>query len=234
MTSPEHPGSGHRARLLDRFCQGGLQSLSNYEIIELLLSCVISRKDLKPIAKALLTQYKTVSAVLSATQGELEKCAGIGPRAASLLVFIRESMAYCLAERVTENSVVTHRNDVEAYLKFHLGNRSDEFVAALFLDNANRIKKVAILEEGTVNQCAVFPRKVIEEALCYKASGFILAHNHPGGAKTASEADWQITRKLYAIGSLMDLRLLDHIIITRNETISLREDPRWGTLSVDI
>jgi DNA repair protein RadC len=80
---------------------------------------------------------------------------------------------------------------------------------------------------GTVNQCVVYPRVVIEKALQHGASSILMAHNHPGGSAYASESDWQITGRLYAAGKSLDISLLDHIIIVRDKVISLRDQARW-------
>jgi DNA repair protein RadC len=225
--SAENPNAGHRGRLLERFSASGLSALSDHEKIELLLSFVLPRRDLKPIAKNLLAVFSNVSGVLNAPAADLMAVAGVGDRAANLFVLFREMMSYCLKEKYSRKSMLTHRGDVEEYLRFHFGFRRDEYVAALFLDNAHHVIASETIAEGTVNQCAVYPRKIIEQSLKHHASYVILAHNHPGGGKTASEEDWAITRRLFQIGKLLDIPLLDHIIITDETTISLRDLAAW-------
>jgi DNA repair protein RadC len=225
--SPENPNAGHRGRLLKRFSENGLSALSDHEKIELLLSFVLPRRDLKPIAKKLLTVFSSVNGVLNAPAADLTAVAGIGSRAAHLFVLFREMMAYCLKEKYSRKSMLTHRGDVEEYLRFRFGHERDEYVAALFLDNAHHVVASETMAKGTVNQCAVYPREVVERALANHAAYIILAHNHPGGGKTASEEDWAITRRLLQIGKLLDIPLLDHIIITDETTISLRDLQAW-------
>lgn len=218
---------GHRQRLMQRFEKTGLSGLHNYEIIELILSFTIPRKDIKPVAKELIAQYKTVSALLNAKPEELTQFNGIGLKSAYFLSLFREVTAYCLCEKYEKKSVISCRKDVEDYLRFHFGMRKDEFVAALFMDNSNRVIITEEIVEGTVNQCVIYPRVIIEKALRYGASYLIIAHNHPGGTIQASEADWQITERLYTVGKILDITLLDHIIIVRDAVISLKDHARW-------
>ena len=218
---------GHRKRLLNRFKHSGLNSLQDYEIVELILTFVISRKDTKPVAKDLLSHYKTISAILNADFKELEQFNGIGSKSALFLALIREVIAYCLCEKYEQKSLISHRKDVEEYLRFHFGLRKDEYIAVIFLDNGNRIITTEELSAGTVNQCVVYPRTVMEKALRYGSSSIIMAHNHPGGSSNISEADWNITEKIHTVGKILNIFLLDHILILNNKTISLRELQRW-------
>jgi len=227
QNSIEPAHAGHRGRLLERFMNNGLCALHPHEILELLLTFTIPRRDTKPIARALLAKYRTVSSVMNASAEEMRNVDGIGERSASLFTLIRELISFCLKEKYESQSIISHRKDVEEYLRFSFGQRRDEYVASIFLDNANHILKTDIIAEGTVNQCAVYPRTIVEKALRCGAASIILAHNHPGGGLNPSEPDWIITERLIAIGKLLEIPLLDHIIIASQKVISLRELPRW-------
>ena len=218
---------GHRNRLLDRFAKSGLSGMHDYEIVELILTFVIPRKDTKPVAKDLIKHYKTVSAIIKADSEELMQFKGVGQKSALFLSLLKEVMAYCLCEKYEKQSVISRRKDVENYLRFHFGMRKDEYVAVLFLDNSNHIMATEEITEGTVNQCVVYPRVIIEKALKHGASAVILAHNHPGGCANASESDWQITERLYSAAKILEITLLDHIIILPNKVISLKDQSRW-------
>lgn len=220
---------GHRKRLLDRYIQNGLSSLHPHEILELYLTYSIPRHDTKPIARELLRRYNSINEIINAPIDELTEIKGLGSRSAALFPLIRDIIAYCLKERFEKQEAMTNMRHVEEYLKFCFGQRKDEYVVALFLDNANRVLKTKIVAEGTVNQCALYPRLIIEQALHFKATSFILAHNHPGGALKPSEPDWIITERLFTIGKLLEIPLLDHIIITKESVVSLRDFPRWPT-----
>lgn len=219
--------TGHRARLLERFVNNDLSALHPHEIIELLLTFTIARRDTKPLARALLDKFKTVTSVINASKDELTAIDGIGERSASHFMLIRELIGFCLKDRYEHQSVISHRKDVEEYLRFCFGQSRDEYVASIFLDNANHVLKTDIIAEGTVNQCAVYPRTIIDKALRCGAASIILAHNHPGGSTNPSEQDWVITERLIAIGKLLEIPVLDHIIIASQKVVSLRDLPRW-------
>jgi DNA repair protein RadC len=116
---------------------------------------------------------------------------------------------------------------VENYLRINFGFRKDEYVAALFLNSANKVIETEIIATGTVNQCMLSPRMIIEKALRYGAAAIIIAHNHPGGTTTPSEQDWQITEKLFTICKMLEVPLLDHILVVSEKVVSLRELSRW-------
>jgi DNA repair protein RadC len=223
----ENPHLGHRERLLIRFAQNGISSLADYEILELLLSYAIPRKDTKPIAKELISHFKSINAVLNAELSELKNIKGLGTRSCMLFHLIRDIISYCLKERYKNQPLIKHRKDVEEYLKFYFGHRTQEYVAAIFLNAGQHIISTQIITEGTVTQCAIYPRSIIEKAILCKAASIIIAHNHPGGSSTPSDADWNITERLAKIGKLLEIPLLDHIIVTRDRVVSLRDFPRW-------
>ncbi len=218
---------GHRKRLLDRFAENGLGALHLHEIVELILTFTIQRRDTKPLARELVRRYRSLSALLNTDTGELVTVPGMGKRSAAHFLLIREIMAYCLKEKYERKSLITHRHDVEEYLRFHFGGRRDEYVAALFLGNRNQVLETGIIAEGTVNQCAVYPRMIVEKALRYGAASIIIAHNHPGGGLKPSEADWTLTERIFMICKLLDIPLLDHLIISQQQVVSLKELPRW-------
>jgi DNA repair protein RadC len=223
---------GHRKRLLERFERSSLASLHLHEIIELILTYTIPRRDTKSMAHELVRRYKSLGALLNAPREEIVEVAGIGNRSAAFFMLIREIIGYSLREKYEQQSLITHRGDVEEYLRFYFGHLREEFVAALYLGNRNQVIETRIIAEGTVNQCVVYPRMVMENALRVKATSIIIAHNHPGGGHAASEADWLLTERLFTICKLMEIPLMDHLIISRYGVVSLKELTRWPALRV--
>ncbi len=218
---------GHRERLLERYAKGELNALQDYEILELLLTMIIPRRDTKPMAKQLLARFKTISAVLAADPRELQEIDGIGERAATLLRFIRDTGSFCLKESFSGKSFVTSQEDVEEYLRFHYAHLREEYAVALYLDNRNRVIHTEILAEGTVDHCTIYPRKIFDKAFRLGGAGVLLAHNHPGGSTSPSEADWNITARLFQAGKLLDIQLVDHIIVADGKIVSLRTLNQW-------
>jgi DNA repair protein RadC len=228
LPPPAATGScGHRSRLLEKYAERGLSAFSDYEVLEFLLTFALPRIDTKPLAKTLLSRYGTVNAVINAPLDELCGIKGLGRRSAVLLALVKDVIAYSLKERIADKPIITQRSDVENYLRSDLGELRDERVIALYLDNGNRVLGTETVAEGTVNRCVIFPRKVMEGAMKRSAASFILVHNHPGGTATASEEDWKTTERIYNAGKQIDIPMLDHIIISKDKAVSLREFKRW-------
>jgi DNA repair protein RadC len=132
-------------------------------------------------------------------------------------------------ERTNFNRIkISNRTDVRDFCRQYLSSIPLENVCIVGLDNGNQIIGYDIIE-GTTNQCPVMPSMIFRFLFCSAASSFIIAHNHPGNSLRASEADWEITGRLQKIGKLLDIPLLDHLIITENDCVSLRESGRWNS-----
>lgn len=218
---------GHRSRLRERFARGGIDALHDYEVLELLLTYVIARRDTKAIARRMLKELGSLNAVLSAPAERLAAIEGAGEASANLIRFVHAVASRGLREDVDSRPVITDRTSVEKFLRFEIGSRTQEHVAVLYLDSGGKVISAETVSTGTVNQCVIYPREIIAHALRAGASSMIIAHNHPAGIMQPSEADWDITRRMFDICRLLDLPLVDHVIVGRNRTLSLRELPRW-------
>jgi DNA repair protein RadC len=131
-------------------------------------------------------------------------------------------------ERTNLNRIrITHRGDVADFCRQYLSSLPVENVCIIALDNGNNIIGYEALE-GATNQCAVYPTNVFRFLLSSAAASFIISHNHPGGTSRPSESDWILTERLKKAGALLELPLLDHLIITETDCISLKDSSRWN------
>ena len=112
---------------------------------------------------------------------------------------------------------------VSQYLRLHLGPRPHEVFAVLFLDSQHRLLALEELFRGTLAQTSVYPREVVLRALHHHAAAVVLAHNHPSGEARPSRADEALTQSLKAALALVDVRVLDHFIVTREQAASMAE-----------
>ncbi len=215
---------GHRKRLRQRFLQGGIQALKDYEALELLLTYALPRRDTKPISKALIERFGSLRGVFEAEPEELLQVDGIGERTATFLKIIPALFELSLKEDILNKPVFNSPDRVVDYLKVSMGGAADEQFRVLFVDNQNRLIKEVTISEGTVDQAHVYPRKVLEKALNHRASGMILVHNHPGGKPTPSKADISLTNKLRELSTELNIRLLDHLVITRSGYFSFNQE----------
>lgn len=204
---------GHRARLRARYRQSGEAALQDYELLELLLTYAIPRRDTKLLAKKLLERFGTLARVLEAEPAALEEVEGIGPQAATLISLVRPLAARFLKTTTSPQTTLRSTADAAAYFQARLKGQPDEEVHVAFVNAKNAVTGMECLQRGTVDQSAVYVRKVIERALAHKASGFILAHNHPSGDPTPSAHDRELTRAVKAAAAAVGVRFLDHLII---------------------
>ena len=214
---------GHRQRLREKFLNGGVDSLNDYEIIELLLTFAIPRKDTKPIAKELLRRFKTFQGVLEAPYEELMEVKGVGEQAAFIIKFFLEAPTYYLRSKITKKEYLNSARDVLRYLEVSMRSLKHEIFKVIFLNAKNEIIETETLHEGTLNQSIVYPRKIMEKALKYNASSLIFVHNHPSGNARPSPQDREITRNLVFAARMMDMDVYDHIIIGHNDYYSFAE-----------
>ena len=220
----ETDGEGHRRRLRERFEKSGFDGFHDHEALELLLTYVIPRKDVKPLSKELLRVFKSFSAVLDAPAQELRRVEGIGDRAAVLLSIIPRLSAYYQQDRFARTTVFRSTSDAVNTLSALLATERNEFFYVLALNSSNALIATEKIQQGTVNRTAVFPRLVVEAGLRHRAVGLILAHNHPGGDPTPSDADRRLTQKLKKILSELDILVHDHIIIAGPNYYSFAEN----------
>ena len=219
---PENP-AGHRQRLRQKFHQAGAAGLHDYEVLELLLTHALARRDVKPLAKNLLSRFHSLAGVMDASLDELRQTPGTGLSTALLIKLVKEMGVLYLAEGMRKKDILSSPRLVAQFAAVKLAGLPHEAFMAVFLNIQNEILHHEVLFEGTVDQVAVYPRRVIETALRHHAAAFVLTHNHPSGHTQPSEEDKRLTWALRDTGRALDLRLLDHLIVGKNGYFSFRE-----------
>ena len=221
---PEKPHyHGHRQRLRGRFLKGGAAALQDYELLELLLTYARPRADVKPLAKALLNHFGSFTRVLDVPPEALMEVAGLKESSATLIRLVKACAEHYLKEDVLHRPQIKSLSALVDYCRTSMGGLADEQFRVIFLNSKNEIIAEEIVQEGTVNQTVVYPRKVLELALKHKATGLILVHNHPSGNLTPSAADQELTRSLVKASRALNLTVHDHLIISRTGYFSLAE-----------
>jgi len=205
---------GHRARLRKKFLNSGLTALHDYEALEMLLTFVIPRRDVKPIAKALLLQFKELHAVFDASTEELQKVKGIGENTAVLFVFLRELCNTYLESKAFGTDFVHSPASVIDYARMKVGGEQNEFFMVLYLNTKNHVIDYDC-QEGTINRAAVYPRNILRRCLDIHAAAIILVHNHPSGLCEPSPADQRLTASIKKVVDTVEIKLLDHIIVSK-------------------
>jgi DNA repair protein RadC len=204
---------GHRARLRARYRSVGDTGLADHELLELLLTYAIPRRDTKEVAKRLLARFGSISGVLEANAESLEQVDGIGPSAAILVSLIRPLSVHLVTGKKPAQAVLKSPEAATAFFQAKLKGLPEEEVHVAFVNAKNAVTATERLQRGTVDQSVVYVRQVIERALAHKASGFILAHNHPSGDPAPSAHDREFTQAVKSAAAAVGLRFLDHLII---------------------
>ncbi|MBU1862686.1 MAG: DNA repair protein RadC [Candidatus Omnitrophica bacterium] len=214
---------GHRQRIKDKYKKSGIKGWLDYEVLELALSYAIARKDTKPIAKELMSRFKTINGVLDADSKELESVSGISVHTTLFLKLLKDIAVLYLENDLHKKDLVSSPKLVFDYLKASLKGCADEEFKALFLNGRNQLIVVEALQVGTVNRSAIYPRKIAERALYHHGVGVIIAHNHPAGTLTPSKEDCAVTKAVKDALRTVDIALLDHIIIGGNDYFSFNK-----------
>lgn len=217
----KNPGEGHRKRLRERFLQSGLDGFLDYEIIELLLTLGTPRKDCKQIAKEAIAKFKGLTGVLNATIDELQQINGIGSSNAFGIKLFNEISKRYAKESISPASILDTPQLIFEYLKDKIGKEKKEHFTILCFDARNKIID-DIISIGTLNASLVHPREVFKKAILNNSSHVVVAHNHPSGDPTPSEEDVITTKRLIEAGKILGIAVIDHVIITQNNFLSLK------------
>ena len=214
---------GHRQRLRSRFLKGGAPALQDYELLELLLTFAIPMADVKPLAKGLIKHFGSFTQVLDAPPRELMEFPGLKEYSATLINLVKACAEYYLREEALKRRPIQSLEALVAYCRTSMGGLKDEQFRVLFLNSQNEIIAEEVVQEGTVDQTVVYPRKVLELALKHKATALILVHNHPSGHLKPSASDRELTRALVKAARTLNVTVHDHLIVSRHGYYSLAE-----------
>ncbi|MGJ0533614.1 RadC family protein [Methylocystis sp.] len=213
---------GHRQRLRDRFMDAGEAALADYEMLELLLFRAIARRDVKPLAKALITRFGSFAETVAARPERLREVEGLS-EAAIVEIKLVEAAAKRLARgALQKRPVLSSFMEVLDYCRTAMAFAEREEFRILFLDKRNGLIADEVQGVGTIDHTPVYPREIVRRALELGASALILAHNHPSGDPTPSSADIRMTKDIAAIAQPFGITVHDHLIVGRHGHASFR------------
>ena len=213
---------GHRERLRDRFREAGTNALSDYELLELLLFRAQPRRDMKPVAKALLEKFGSFAEVISAPEQRLAEVDGIGEASITELKIVQAAASRLLRDEVKRRPVLSSWSAVLDYCRSAQAFADREQFRILFLDKRNQLIADEVQQTGTVDHTPVYPREVVKRALELSATAIVLVHNHPSGDATPSRADIDMTKQIVDVAQKLGIEVHDHIIVGRHGHTSLR------------
>ena len=209
----------------ERLQKFGAQALSAQEILALILGRGIGGESVMVTAQRLLSQFGSIKGIAGASLEELAQVRGIGLAKASQI-----KAAFELANRLEgypeldKKPVVKTPDEVVSLVRGRLKGKKKEYFLALLLDTRGQLIKISEISIGSLDSSIVHPREVFKEAISASAASVIFAHNHPSGIPEPSEDDIKLTERLAQTGEVIGIEVLDHIIISNNNYVSLKRE----------
>ena len=202
----------------EKLIKKGANALKDYELLAILLGSGVQGKDVIKLSQEIIKLFEDDFENLNLEK--LLSIHGLGlAKASQILSSIELSRRYL----IKQNKKITSAKDVYEELKeYH--NKKQEYFLALYLDGANHLIQTKIITIGILNQSLVHPREVFSYAIEKRCASIIVAHNHPSGILDASNEDINVTKRLKESGKILGIELLDHLIITNDGFVSLKEE----------
>jgi DNA repair protein RadC len=208
-----------REKLLNR----GAPALTDAELLAIFLRTGVAGKSAVDLARDLLSEFRGLKGLLGADECSFCQAKGLGRAKFAQLQAVVEMSRRYLLEEAKDHDLLTSPDAARDYLKLRLAGYPHEVFACLFLDNRHRLIEYEELFRGTIDGASVHPREVVRRALRANAAAVIFAHNHPSGVSEPSQSDLRITQRLKDALSLVEVRVLDHVIIGDGQGTSLAE-----------
>ena len=222
MIKPEDLQSlqqGHRARLRKKFLAG---QLADYEILELLLTYVIPRRDVKALSRQMYNKYGNIHRLLTAPTEDLMKNDGIKENAVTFFKLIHAITAMEYKVNLDKEPIFHNYERLANYCKVLLAGKPIEEFHIIYLDGQYRLIEDELHSSGTVNWAAVYIREIVKRALDLNARNIVLVHNHPTAEITFSSQDIQITKELETALENLDVHIYDHLLVSGDIIYSAR------------
>ena len=227
----EKDSQGHRERIKEKFLKNGIDGFAEYEILELLLTYCIPRKDTKPIAKELLNKFKSLDNVFKADFDKLSAIDGLGKNSIVFLKLIGDLPSIIYKDELKNKKLVdketlkiSNKDILLKYLRNKIGYEEIEKFYVLYLSSSNEVIEFEENSVGTLDRSSVYPREIYKKIINLNAKSVILAHNHPSDNITPSKCDIELTHEIAKGLKNFGALLIEHIIITKNSYFSFLEE----------
>ena len=207
----------------ERLVRQGASSLSNQELIAILLRTGTKQESVLHLANRVLNYFEQIQELKHASIEEITAVKGIGQAKAVQLLAAVELGKRLSQQKTDEKFTIRSPKDAATYLMQDMTSLNQEHFVALFLNVKNQILHKQTIFIGSLNASIVHPREIFREAVKRSAASIICAHNHPSGNPAPSTEDIDVTKRLYEAGVIMGIELLDHVIIGDHQFISLKE-----------
>lgn len=214
---------GHRKRLKEKFLKNP-DSIPDYELVELVLFLSVPRRDVKIIAKNLISKFGNLQNILYAEKQKLMDIDGVTESFYNNFVLMRHFLSRSLKENVMKQNFMGSWSALIEYLRFSMGSIGIEEFRVLFVNKKNNLIADEIMGSGTIDRTPVYPREVIKRALYHGASAIVLVHNHPSSDPNPSKADIKLTSAIQECCNAIGITLHDHVIVTQHKYYSFKSN----------
>ena len=222
MADADDGNAGHRERLRARFLKGGADAMPDYELLELTLFAAVPRRDVKPLAKALIARFGSYAEAIAAKRERLQEVSGVGEAVINQLKIVEAAAQRLAKGKVIGRPALSSWAALLDYCMTAMARNPTEEFRVLFLDRKNVLVADEVQSRGTVDHAPVYPREIVKRALEHGASAIILVHNHPSGDPTPSRADIDMTRDIVAAAKSLHIAVHDHLVIGRGGHASFK------------
>ena len=212
---------GHRERIRNKFLNGGLDGFNEHEIMELLLTYCIPRRDVNETAHLIINKFGSLLKAIQASQKEMEDIEGVGPGVSCFLRLLSETHRYLSISQATSKTCLSNYEDYGNYLRNFFIGAKVETVYLLCMDAKGEVIGCHLVDEGSVVSANISTRKLLEIAINSNAATVVLAHNHPGGLAMPSEVDILTTKQIAIALKNAEIILVDHVIVADDDYVSL-------------
>jgi DNA repair protein RadC len=211
------------ARPRERLMSQGPAALADAELVALLLRTGVKGRSVLQLSQSLLDDFDGLRGLLQASPDDLRRVKGLGPAKRAEISAVMELARRSLAQAMRERPVFESPQQVKDFVRLQIGHLAHEVFAVLFLDARHQLIRLEEMFRGTLSQTSVYPREVVKRALELGAGAVILAHNHPSSSTEPSRADEMLTDTLRRALQLIDVRVLDHFVVSSMHVTSFAE-----------
>ncbi len=211
---------GHRERLRQKFLDG---NLADYEKLELMLGYVVPRRDMRPLAHALIKRFGSLARVISAPMDELLLVPGVGRNIAIFLKLVHDMVLIGYRDAMGNCPIFYDINLLKNYCKWAYADKPVEEIHVLYLDGDYRLLQDELHNSGTCNAASLYVREIVRHALKLNSTGVVLVHNHPASDSTFSSQDIDTTAEVKKLFDGLGIKLYDHLLVSKHSIYSARD-----------
>lgn len=227
----KNPHAKHRERVRNEFLAHGFDNSTPFhKVLEMLLFYCIPRKDTNELAHLIEEKYKTLEELLEANPEELKEIEGLGDNVVAFFKLLTYITSAYRSERIVKKSQFHTLSEITDFLFAKYLNCKTETFAVTTFNNSGNYIAFDVIREGDVSSVGVSIREIIEVICKRKASAVIISHNHPGGTALPSPDDLEFTKRILTALAQIDVILMDHIIVTDDDYVSLRQSIHYGQI----